>query len=1011
MVTFNIGEIWYDSTGVCWEVLDTTGYSVTTSADPTWFVQYVGDCLNCIFDNGNQPCPIPDLLPTPTPTPTPTNCFCGEYSLYIDAADITNATGNTNSLFNNVVIWDYQDCDGNSQTEYFGAPGTYTGYCACSSYSVYHWNNNAQQSGFSFDTYLGPCSLTPTPTETPTPTPTETPTPTPTIDCNCYSYGFTANTSTTATWTDCDGTPQSQFVPGGAAILTCARPTSPFGGDGVWVNEGICGDWCVTSTPTPTPTETPTPTPTETPTATPTETPTATPTEPTVTSICLNYDSLSCDDACIGFVPCDFPTETPTPTPTETPTPTPTETPTATPTETPTPTPTETPTPTPTETPTPTPTETPTPTPTETPTPTPTAIQPINTYQFQDCCTSVVFRVENIGASLIVGDVYSGDTLYFSGCATVVEYSGDGTLYDGTLLSLTGPYDNCSECISCPTPTPTETPTATPTETPTATPTETPTPTPTETPTPTPTETPTPTPTETPTPTPTETPTPTPTATIILCPQSTYCLDTGLESLSGFNGTYVVTGQYNSFDYYFGGDESIGYIYYDNNKWCLSDSLGGDCIIEGKTPCNGICPDFADNIFYTGTCITPTPEPTYCVTFDFNAYFDCDVVTPTPTPTPTATGPTPTPTATPTPTPTATINLCQNVDANISVTSYPNPTPTPTPTPTATTELPINIIGSATYQISEGIFECPYVNKLVECQTNVEYYVSENIKSGNTQIVTGTTLLVTFDLQSEQVQKCVRFVSREQMSSNSTLLNINQILGSCNDCPTGPTPTPTTTPTPTPTATPTPTPTATPNNNMTYIYTICDNEKITVASRFKGNNENIGDVTNYDNVCWKLINILNGWQPNYPATYVYDGNYFEGQNIIASYSNNENNCDSCLNPNKNLIYKGDLTIVAKNYTGKIPTTNYDLTINGNLVTNYEAVTVGSNPTINLSNIDTNQIINPVFTRMDIVRISDNIVLNTQIINNLTNYTSTTFTMVNQDVRVDVYISADNIILP
>ena len=168
------------------------------------------------------------------------------------------------------------------------------------------------------------------------------------------------------------------------------------------VQGGVCG---ITPTPTPTPTETPTNTPTN--------------------------------------------TETPTNTPTSTNTETPTNTPTETPTQTSTPTNTETPTNTPTETPTQTPTPTNTQTPTETPTQTPTAGY---TAQFVDCTNNLnQFRFFNVPTTLTLGAVYyiSGG-IEFEGCATVIDLTGDGPLYNGSGISFTQTASGCADSV-CPT--------------------------------------------------------------------------------------------------------------------------------------------------------------------------------------------------------------------------------------------------------------------------------------------------------------------------------------------------------------------------------------------------------------------------------------------------------------------------------------------------------------------------------------------------------------------------------
>lgn len=192
-----------------------------------------------------------------------------------------------------------------------------------------------------------------------------------------------------------------------------------------------------------------------------------------------------------------------------------------TPTVTPTPTITPTNTSTPTGTPTNTPTNTNTPTTSVTPTVTPT--EPYDVYQFEECNNiSNTFRYENVMGTLNVGDVYliTGG-VNFNGYATVVAYTGAGSVYPAAGVTFTIQ-------AACPTPSPTPTMTETPTNTPTPTVTETPTNTPTATVTETPTNTPTATVTETPTNTPTQsvtptltsTPTPTPTTPSAFSPDS-----------------------------------------------------------------------------------------------------------------------------------------------------------------------------------------------------------------------------------------------------------------------------------------------------------------------------------------------------------------------------------------------------------------------------------------------------------------------------------------------------------
>lgn len=172
-------------------------------------------------------------------------------------------------------------------------------------------------------------------------------------------------------------------------------------------------------------------------------------------------------------------------------------------------------------TPTPTPSFTPTNTPTNTPTVTPsvTPTEPYDIYLFEECNNpSNKFRFEYVPGILNVGDVYyisggtsgscewsantefwSGETTnwdvctpgVFNGYASVITYSGTGTLYSasGVTFTLQG---SCPGVTPTPTMTPTNTQTNTPTNTQTNTPTNTGTPTSTATPTNTSTNTPTP---------------------------------------------------------------------------------------------------------------------------------------------------------------------------------------------------------------------------------------------------------------------------------------------------------------------------------------------------------------------------------------------------------------------------------------------------------------------------------------------------------------------------------------
>jgi hypothetical protein len=606
---------------------------------------------------------------------------------------------------------------------------------------------------------LGLPSITPTPTqtqtptETPTQTPTETPTNTPT---NTETPTNTPTITETPTQTPTN-TPTNTETPTPTPTITETPTETPTPTPTITDTPTQTPTTTITDTPTQTPTETPTNTPTitETPTNTPTETPTNTPTNT------------------------DTPTPTPTPTITDTPTPTPTIT--DTPTQTPTPgvSPSETPTNTPTntETPTPTitdtPTQTPTSTPTNTPTPTVTPTEPYDVYLFEDCCDPTnQFRFENVPGTLVVGQVWAITGSSFTGCATVIAYSATGPLYNGGTFQ--GSYGNCNDCGVCPSPTPTTTPT--------------------------------------PTKTPTNTPTPTVTPTIGAC-STTYCLTTTLPTLSGYSGNYVQGSIYNTKYTYSGDGVSTGVIYYTGDRWCLSASLGGTCLLTGAYPCYSECPDISANLFISGPCPTPTPTPINCGIFDFTAYFDCDWE-PIPTPTPSvpcddvdfdySTTPLP-------PTPTPSVNC--NVGITFYICNVGDVTPTPTPTPTTTMGPTCEVQGQATFVMLDKTFSCVSVKVLVNCNTGSELYTTDAMIYNTIPISTGTTILAVIN----GVQTCVTYARDEtNISSNCNVDGVIELYSTCGNCGIleTPTPTPTITTTSTPTLTPTSTLTPTPSTTI-----------------------------------------------------------------------------------------------------------------------------------------------------------------------------------------------------
>lgn len=723
---------------------------------------------------------------------------CNNYHLIVTNTDILSATGNTDTALNYLVFFEYTECNDGPQIIEFENASDIIVNCVDSDagYNFYYWQDNVQVSPSNPPTIDSICNLT-----TPTPTPTPTNLPCKNYDINVSSLDLSSATGNTNSlynnavfygFFDCDGinTAIGYFSAGIVTDAFCAKSGLPivpsyfkddiqiFSGTSTYTQQGDC----LIVSPTPTPTITQTPTTTATAGLTPTATETLTPT----------------------------PTTTPTNTSTPTNTPTNTSTNTSTPTNTPT-------------------------------------VTPTSGYiaQLVDCTNSTnVFRFVNVPSILTIGSVYhiTGGT-EFEGCATVIAFTGLGPIYDGTGVSFTQTASGCgdaicptvsnraallyrcsdstifyanvkedttfpgatylyngecysfvefsgpggptigepdyADCASCsPTPTPTGTPQSTPTMTPTVS------------------------------------------LTPSACTYNTFCFRTTFPSLSGYSGNYVLTGTYNSKNYYQGDGNTIGYVYYTGSYWCLSDSLGGTCLLRGASPCYSQCPDISINDFIGGVCPTPTPTPENCSTFDFNAYFDCDWE-PLPTPTPSIAcddvafdietyG------VTPTPTPTG--NFCDNVAISFSISGYTPVTPTVTLTPSVTLTRTVSLGGKVTFEMMDETFSCVSVKVLTDCQSGEEFYTTDSLSFMGTPVIIGMTMFV----QVNGVERCVIYTRDDSnFSSNSSLGDIVQIYASCEYCSTIPTPTPTitSTPTNTPTSTITSTPTSTPTSTATPSVT------------------------------------------------------------------------------------------------------------------------------------------------------------------------------------------------
>jgi hypothetical protein len=835
-----------------------------------------------------------------------------------------------------------------------------------------------------------PC---PTPTPTPTPTVTETPTETPTQTPTETQTQTPTNTSTpteTPTQTQ-TGTPTQ--TPTNTETPTQTPTNTP--------SETATQTPTNTETPTQTPTNTPSETPTLTPTntETPTETPTNTPSE-TATQTPTNTETPTqtqtpTTTATIGLTPSATETQTPTQTPTntETPTPTNTETPTSTPSTTPTNTPTNTITNTETPTSTPTPTVTPsepydiflfedcndplnqfryenvpgtltvgyvynitggsgfngyakvisysaigtvypgagvtfiggatqcpTPTPTETPTPTPTdvpcsciavdsslvfcatgntttALNNVVEINYTDCSGTPQTYTQTLPAALFYLCTQSGIINLVTFYRDNVQYTSSVPLTNGWLPFIGEPYtigystygtcngDPCGPNV---------------------------------------------------TPTPTETPTPTVTPSAGIC-DTTYCFRTTLSSLSGYSGNYTQGSIYNTKYTYSGDGVSTGVIYYTGDRWCLSTSLGGTCLLEGSYPCYSECPDISANLFTSGPCPTPTPSPINCDIFNFNAYFDCDWE-PIPTPTPSV------PCddvnfdvtsilATPTPTPTSECN----VSVSFSICSYTDTTPTPSVTPTLTLTKTCDVQGQVSFVMLDETFSCVSVKVLVDCTTGTEYYVTNSLIYNGIPVVTGMTMSALIN----DSNVCVTYDRDDSnISSNSIVTEIYGLFASCEYCSPNPTITPTATatqtptqtstvaqtqtPTPTKTTTPTPTstlgstppvtssvtPTVTSTNTPTptmtktptptpgyvYVYQTCTGQNViptqvvqTVQSPITSV---VGDTFKDSNgTCWSY---LGQFGSNYIVTIGYTPLTYTGDYFASAFPTVYANCQTCI---------------------------------------------------------------------------------------------------------------------
>jgi hypothetical protein len=272
------------------------------------------------------------------------------------------------------------------------------------------------------------------------------------------------------------------------------------------------------------------------------------------------------------------------------------------------------------------------------------------------------------------------------------------------------------------------------------------------------------------TPTPTVTPSVT-TTTTVLCSED-YCLNTGI--LPTYDGTYYSAGTYNSFLYFIGGTEP-GYIFFNNTSWCLSDTLGGDCILSGPIPYTTNCPDFDDTLFYSGSCITTTTTTNPCSTFDFDAYFDCDFTTTTTTSINCDDNGIVFEVSAYT---TTTTTICTGTSVSATFTRYTTTTTT-VPTTTTTTTLTVFFNGIVTYTVFDEPVSCPNLTfNFQDCDTGQNYYVVDQPKYNGTPINVGEV----YQLYINTYLVCATYLGTSNQSSNAILGELMFINTDCDTC-------------------------------------------------------------------------------------------------------------------------------------------------------------------------------------------------------------------------------------
>lgn len=457
---------------------------------------------------------------------------------------------------------------------------------------------------------------------------------------------------------------------------------------------------------------------------------------------------------------------------------------------------------------------------------------------FKDCASDYKFRFDLMSQNSNIGDVFKIDGIHFNGFASVIEYVEMGDIFDstGTLFVEQEDCPNIIEAFQIP-----------------------------------------------------FEPEVVPGDAI-----QSFCVSTQYGVLGSNVGNYSIANVLRDGYVYYTG-ETGGFIYFNTNdyQWCLSNSLGGDCILFGKSPCyTESYPDLYNGIVFSGACPTPTPSSASCGVIDFSAYFNCDL-SPTATPTPTIT-PTITTTPTVTPTPSMTGNLSVNVGMSAYTYTYPSVTPSPTPTVTPTNNIIIS--GDVTYNVLSNTFSFDGTRVLTECSTGIEYYAYQSLIFSNVPVVIGESIRAVVNGE----QRCFEYTSNST-AINSPNIYLDEILAVSADCSTcliTPTPTPTATITPSVTQTLTPTPTPTPSSGMVYVFQSClpiglnVNPSLIIQTQSYQSSLSVNSVIkDIDDNCWSYLGVYSNTYipPTNVNPITYTGNYF------ASYTSSSFvDCQACL---------------------------------------------------------------------------------------------------------------------